>query len=162
MTKETGMVVQKLRLQHGWSQEQLAALCALNVRTIQRIERGQPASAESLKALASVFEVEFLALKEPNMDQPSTATLRTEEALALARVRRIKGFYIHLFQFVVVIAVLAAINLTTHSREPWAAWVALAWGSGVLAHGLRVFDKVPFLTAEWEKRHAERYLGRPL
>ena len=34
MTKETGMLVQKLRLQHGWSQEDLAELCALSVRTI--------------------------------------------------------------------------------------------------------------------------------
>ena len=55
MTKETGALVQKLRLQRGWSQEQLAELCALSVRTIQRIERGQTASLKTLNALASVF-----------------------------------------------------------------------------------------------------------
>jgi len=43
------MLIQKLRLQRGWSQEQLAELSGLSVRTIQRIERGQPASIESLK-----------------------------------------------------------------------------------------------------------------
>jgi transcriptional regulator with XRE-family HTH domain len=39
------MLIQKLRLQRGWSQEQLAELSGLSVRTIQRLERGQqPAS----------------------------------------------------------------------------------------------------------------------
>lgn len=32
------MIVRKLRLQRGWSQEQLATLTGLSVRTIQRIE----------------------------------------------------------------------------------------------------------------------------
>jgi len=45
------MLIQKLRLQHGWSQQQLAELSGISVRTIQRIERGQPASTESLKSL---------------------------------------------------------------------------------------------------------------
>ncbi len=49
------MLIQKLRLQRGWSQEQLAELSGLSVRTIQRLERGQPASVESLKALGAVL-----------------------------------------------------------------------------------------------------------
>jgi transcriptional regulator with XRE-family HTH domain len=32
------MLIQKLRLQRGWSQEQLAELSGLSVRTIQRLE----------------------------------------------------------------------------------------------------------------------------
>jgi Predicted transcription factor, homolog of eukaryotic MBF1 len=35
------MIVRKLRLQRGWSQDQLAQLSDLSIRTIQRIERGQ-------------------------------------------------------------------------------------------------------------------------
>ena len=49
------MLVQKLRLQRGWSQQQLAELSGLNVRTIQRIEKGQEPSVESLKSLAGGF-----------------------------------------------------------------------------------------------------------
>jgi transcriptional regulator with XRE-family HTH domain len=44
------MLIQKLRLQRGWSQEQLAELSGLSIRTIQRIERGQTASVESLNS----------------------------------------------------------------------------------------------------------------
>ncbi len=52
------MIVHKLRLQRGWSQEQLAEFSGLSVRTIQRIEKGQKASLESLKSLAAVFELQ--------------------------------------------------------------------------------------------------------
>ncbi len=57
------LVIQKLRLQRGWSQQQLADFSGLSVRTVQRIESGQKATAESLKSLAAVFEVEFQELR---------------------------------------------------------------------------------------------------
>lgn len=51
----------------SWSQEQLAKLSALNLRTIQRLESGAKISTESLRALAAVFEVpaESLLLVDP-------------------------------------------------------------------------------------------------
>lgn len=45
------MILKRLREQKKWSQEQLAIMAGLSVRTIQRIERGQSASVESLKSL---------------------------------------------------------------------------------------------------------------
>jgi transcriptional regulator with XRE-family HTH domain len=48
MTDPSPLLIQKLRLQRGWSQEQLAELTGLSVRTIQRIERGQNPSASIL------------------------------------------------------------------------------------------------------------------
>lgn len=56
------MIVRKLRLQRGWSQEQLATFSGLSVRTIQRIEQGQQPGLESLKALAAVFELDVAQL----------------------------------------------------------------------------------------------------
>jgi transcriptional regulator with XRE-family HTH domain len=58
------MIVKKLRNKYKWSQEQLAELCDLNVRTIQRVESGNKASLETLKSLASVFEVDISTLTE--------------------------------------------------------------------------------------------------
>ena len=29
-------------------------------------------------------------------------------------------------------------------------------------HGLRIFDKIPFLNGAWERREVEKYLGRRL
>lgn len=52
------MILKQLRIGRHLSQEQLAQMSGLNVRTIQRIESGQNASLESLKCLASVLEVD--------------------------------------------------------------------------------------------------------
>jgi transcriptional regulator with XRE-family HTH domain len=58
------MILKKLRENRKWSQEQLANMAGLSVRTIQRIERGHKASFESLKSLASVFEVNVSKLEQ--------------------------------------------------------------------------------------------------
>lgn len=155
------MNIQKLRLQRGWSQQQLAELSGLSARTIQRIENGQPASAESLKSLASVFEIDFSTLTS-EQDMSATTTAKQDEQLALARVRKIKGFYIHLAQYVVVISVLTVINLVTHPSRLWFFWPALGWGIGVLAHAAATFEFIPFFGAEWERKQVEKLLGRTL
>ena len=56
------MIVKKLREKKYWSQEQLANMAGLSLRTIQRVEAGNPASKETLKSLASVFEIDISEL----------------------------------------------------------------------------------------------------
>ena len=58
------MIIKQLRDRRGWTQEQLAECCGLNVRTIQRVESGNKASLETLQSLASVFEVNISTLTE--------------------------------------------------------------------------------------------------
>jgi 2TM domain len=64
-------------------------------------------------------------------------------------------------QFLVIIAVLSVINYFT-SDYPWVLWTILGWGSGLVFHALRVYGKIPFVGAEWEKRQVEKYLGRKI
>lgn len=158
------MLIHKLRLVKGWSQQQLSELSGVSVRTIQRLEGGQAGSPETLKALAAVFEIDFTELtKEPAMTSSYEPLLATfaEEQLALRHVRKLRGFYGHLIYYVVVILGLAAINLFTSRHTLWFIWPMLGWGIGILAHGLRTFDIAPF-GAAWEKRQVEKQLGRPL
>jgi transcriptional regulator with XRE-family HTH domain len=56
------MIIKKLREQKNWSQEQLATMSGLSTRTIQRMESGNKASMESLKSVASVFEINIETL----------------------------------------------------------------------------------------------------
>jgi transcriptional regulator with XRE-family HTH domain len=160
------MRVQKLRLQHGWSQQQLAELSGLNVRTIQRIEKGQEASVESLKSLAAVFNVEFSTLKEQDMDpvidNSQDAARVAEEQLAFNQVRKLKGFYVHLARYVAVVLLLTAINVFTSPNRWWVQWVILGWGVGVVLHGLSVSTRFSTMGAQWEKQQVEKRLGRKL
>ena len=156
------MLVQKLRLQRGWSQQQLAELSGLNVRTIQRIEKGQEPSVESLKSLAAVFNVEFSTLKEQGMDNVISESQSAEETLAFNQVRKLKGFYIHLAQYVLVIALLTVINALTTPNRWWVQWVIMGWGVGVFFHWLQISERFSLFGSKWEKEQVEKRLGRKL
>ena len=58
------MILKQLRMSRRLSQEHLADMSGLSVRTIQRIESGKNASVESLKCLASALEVEIATLEQ--------------------------------------------------------------------------------------------------
>lgn len=157
------MLVQKLRLQHGWSQQQLAEASGLSVRTVQRIEAGYPASTESLKSLAAVFEVDFSTLS-PEQDMSATACGPSEqqEQEAFKYVRDLRRFYMHLFKYVLVTLALLAVNLFFLPQHLWALWVMGGWGLGVLVHASRVFGPNRLLGPDWERQQVEKRLRRPL
>lgn len=58
------MILKELRISRHLSQEQLAQMSGLNVRTIQRIESGHNASMESLKCLSAALEVDVATLNQ--------------------------------------------------------------------------------------------------
>ena len=154
------MTVRKLRLKRAWSQEQLAQFSGLNIRTIQRIERGQKAGLESLKSLAAVFEIELdELLEEKNME--SSDKYSEEENRVIEHVRDIKGFYSHLINYGVVMLGLFIVNFITSPGYYWAWWAAFGWGIGVISHGMSVFEVYSFFGADWEKK-IEKRLGKKL
>ncbi len=155
------MIVRKLRLQRGWSQDQLSQLSGLSIRTIQRIESGHKPGLESLKSLAAVFEINVADLeREPDMN--SEVTLTENEKSVIERVRAIKDFYAHLISYVLVISLLFAINLVSGTGYMWAWWPAMGWGIGIISHGLSAFEVLNFFGPEWEKKQIEKRLGRKL
>ncbi len=190
------LIVQKLRLKRGWSQQQLAELSGLSVRTVQRIEGGQNATAESLKSLAAVFEVDFQELRAVMEDTPSPlvpamglasvpapsqetlmtttpayasptpvppmGTMPADEVQAFKDVRRLRGFYVHLMQYVLVISALFLLNLFMSPGRGWVQWVVLGWGIGLASHGLSIWKQNPIFGANWERRQIEKRIGRKL
>lgn len=60
-------LIQQLRHNRSWSQEELAIATGLNLRTIQRIEKEGSASLQSRKAIAAAFE---RAIKEFDYEEP--------------------------------------------------------------------------------------------
>lgn len=66
------------RKQRGWSQEILAELTKLNVRTIQRIEKGEGASSDARRALAVAFELEDIDVFNRPFRHPDETASREE------------------------------------------------------------------------------------
>ncbi len=155
------MIVRKLRLQRGWSQEQLAEMSGLSVRTIQRIEHGKKAGLESLKSLAAVFDVELSNLHE-DTDMKSEENMTWEEQRALEYVRDVKGFYSSLATFSIIVPALFVLNYLVSPGYFWAWWVLFGWGIGIITHALSVFEIFKFFGADWEKKQVEKRLGRKL
>ena len=58
------MILKELRISRHLSQQQLADMSGLNVRTIQRIESGKNASTESLKCLAAALDVDIAIITQ--------------------------------------------------------------------------------------------------
>lgn len=163
------MIIRKLRLQRGWSQEQLSQMSGLSIRTIQRVERGHKAGLESLKSLAAVFEVELTSLQqEPEMtnNKPSSelnqARLTLEEEQAIEYVRGIKEFYNHATVFAIVIPLLFIINVYLTPSYMWVWWCILGWGIGLVSHAVSSFEVFSIFDAKWEKKQIEKRLGRDL
>lgn len=155
------MLIRKLRLQRGWSQEHLATLSGLSIRTIQRIERGQKPGLESLKSLAAVFEININELQmEPEMS--SEIKMTKDEQSVIEHVRELKGFYSHLTTYVLVIAFLFGVNILTDPSYIWAWWPAIGWGIGIVNHGVGLFEVFSLFGPKWEKRQIEKRLGRKL
>ena len=155
------MIIRKFRLQRGWSQEQLATFSGLSIRTIQRIERGQKASLESLNALAAVFEIDVATLQgEETMEH--TTVVSVEEQKVMESVRDIKAFYVHLMVYLIMVPTFFVIDLMSSEGLQWAWWPVMGWGIGILSHGLTVFEVFNLFGAKWERKQIEKRLGRKI
>ncbi len=73
---ESGAAIKIFREMRQWSQEQLAAISGLNVRTIQRIEQGAQGSLDTRRALASVFDFEDIDVLSQPFTVPTTEDMQ--------------------------------------------------------------------------------------
>lgn len=58
------------------------------------------------------------------------------------RAKKITGFAVHLFWFVLVNLALLINDYSQNSKIDWAYWVFLGWGIGIISHGFSVFGKL--------------------
>jgi len=80
------------------------------------------------------------------------------------RVKKIKGFYIHLMVYIFTnILVIALQFFDTDNKEQW-SWkmfqLPLFWGIGLVAHGLSVFLPPVILGKRWEERKIKELMDK--
>lgn len=63
-----GQLIRKLREERAWSQEHLASVANVSLRTIQRVESEGRASAETRLALAAAFDIDVSQLSNEEAD----------------------------------------------------------------------------------------------
>ena len=153
------MIVRKLRLRRGWSQDQLAEFTGVTVRTIQRLERGGKPSLETAKALAAVFEVDFSTFTSEEDDMTEREEVRRDEIEAMEYAKGVKDF----LSGAVVYFILAICFFTIFGfGEPFLYIVFGAVGLGLAIQGLMAYEVIRLPFQNLERRLAERKLGRKL
>lgn len=76
-------LIKQLRTERGWTQQQLADICTVSLRTIQRVEMQGVGSLETCKALAVAFAVPREQLLQGEVATPATAVDRSTPQLKL-------------------------------------------------------------------------------
>jgi transcriptional regulator with XRE-family HTH domain len=122
--------IKQLREAHGWSQEHLAEVASLSVRTVQRIEAEGNVSPESRMALAAALGVAAAEL----------ATFQTPTSLPAvpqSPEQRKGDWRRHAAIYILVCGGLLVFDITQHGFITWSKWPALGWSIGLLLHWLR-------------------------
>ena len=133
--------IKKMRLERHWSQDQLAEMSGLSIRTIQRIENGENAGLESLKSLGAVFEINIAdSDKKKEMEQ-----IRKEEEY----VQNIKGVYKLLAIAIMSLVVPLILAISDSSNWTVFLWILLSWAVILGVYSLNVFD---FFGEEWKRK----------
>ncbi len=154
--------IKTLRLAKAWSQEQLADIASLSVRTVQRIENGEQASLETLAAIASAFGVSvtdlYVGQAEP-AEQEQAKAIDERLARIRKRVELEAKFYRDLIGFGITSLFLLTLNWLTSHSITWAGLVIGILAALLIRRGLIIFifnrriDK-------WKADKITRLLGR--
>ena len=77
---------------------------------------------------------------------------------AKERIDAMKGFYMNLVVYCIVIPCLALLNYYT-TDFPWVIFPALGWGLGLTAHGLEAYGHNPLYGKKWEERKIQELMN---
>ena len=139
--------IKKMRLERHWSQEQLAEMSGLSIRTIQRIENGENAGLESLKSLAAVFETNI----EDSNKKEEAEQIRKEEAY----VQNLKGFYKLLIFALINLVIFLWIAINDSDSESWSLffYMLIFWVFSLGVYSLNYFD---FFGEAWKRKMIDK------
>lgn len=98
--------------------------------------------------------------KQVSIMEPTYIDEKSSYFKAQKKIEEIKGFYGNLSSYIVVNIGLAILNLTTSPEHLWFLYPALGWGIGVVMHGLKTFDYMPFLDKDWEERKVKEIMEK--
>lgn len=84
---------------------------------------------------------------------------------AIKRIKKIKGFYIHLLVYVVINIMIIVVNIQNlETGESYFQFknffTAFFWGIGIISHALSVFGPDLFLGNDWEEKKIKELMEK--
>ena len=121
-----------------WSQEDLAEVSGLSIRTIQRIENGDPTSRDSAASIAAAFNVDMAALTL-DIDGEVEKAVKQQQLKGVLGLKLSVWIHTAAFLFVLLVWVVIDIVSSVHFGGPMSYWFiipALWWFVGLMGHVL--------------------------
>ncbi|HDR6289204.1 TPA: 2TM domain-containing protein [Bacillus cereus] len=75
-------------------------------------------------------------------------------------MKRLKGFYTHLFVYISVNAFLIITNLIQSPGDLWVSKSIFGWGIGILVHLFYIVFFYYFNNQDWEERKIKQYMDK--
>ncbi|HGM7113487.1 TPA: helix-turn-helix domain-containing protein [Serratia marcescens] len=150
--------IRPLRLEKGWSQEQLATIAGLSTRTVQRIENGEQASLETLTTIAAALGVQVSNLNA----QPQQTTMgeETPDEQRLRRQVAAEGKLLSMaVRFAVIGAILLAVNVFTHPHYLWSLWAIGGMSLALVMRAVRTL-LLRNVFSRWQEQRLAQKLRR--
>lgn len=148
--------IRPLRLEKGWSQEQLATIAGLSIRTVQRIENGEQASLETLTAIAAALGVQVRDLNA----QPQQIMEEEPDEQRLRRQVAAEGKLLSMaVRFAVIGALLFAINWFTHPHYLWSLWAIGGMSLALVMRAVRTL-LLRNVFSRWQEQRLAQKLRR--
>ncbi len=150
--------IRPLRLEKGWSQEQLATIAGLSTRTVQRIENGEQASLETLTAIAAALGVQVSNLNA----QPQQTTMgeETPDEQRLRRQVAAEGKLLSMaVRFAVIGTILLAVNVFTHPHYLWSLWAIGGMSLALVMRAVRTL-LLRNVFSRWQEQRLAQKLRR--
>jgi transcriptional regulator with XRE-family HTH domain len=144
------MNIRELRKQKYWSQDQLAQMSGLSIRTIQRIERDQKAGLESLKALSAVFDIEISELQREAVDAVGIIAAEQDDQMRKeAYTEDVKGIY--KLAGLAIFSLISTFVFVVDDTTEWGiiGLMAVSWAVIIGVYAINTFD---LFGDEWKSK----------
>ena len=125
--------LKRWREERCWSQEHLADLAGISLRTVQRIENGETASRDSIMALAAAYNVDVTSLTvDPRKQAEAILAAKQHDGIAALRLSVLIHFACYLFGMLI----FAGISLGAKDGSYAMLWPSIWWTVGMAGHAL--------------------------
>ena len=140
----------------------MAELSGLSLRTVQRIEKGQKPTIESLKSIAAVFELDWSELVDKgSLHDVDETKLSKNEMAELDHIREVRKFLRDCAAFALFGPIIIFMGMF-FGNTFWVIPAVIIWGAVLAWDAFDVFDAKDFFGQGWEKRQLEKRLGRKI
>ena len=129
-SQDLAVIIRALREMRGWSQDTVSALSRLSIRTIQRVECGEPSNTDTRQALARVFELDDIdafnkpfRLPEPKQIQAAREQFEREHVTLEAHIAASGRDLVRLFDTADMSSSSSVVELEGDAAEAFAGLV---------------------------------------